>query len=142
MATKPTYVMCKPATDAIKATSVPTFQTQVKVGDPLIPTGLKILSAASFNCEPINIDSPAWHKGGTIAVECIYKNAIGTLKVQQSVSGLMWTDITSATLTLADSGTEQVQCLNLSVGSYAGNYLRIVWTASSAGTGYLIINVA
>ncbi len=138
----PTYVQCKPATDAIKAQTVPVFATQINAGDPKIPTGLKIPSAADFVCEPINIDSPAWQKTGTIAVECIYKNAIGTLKAQQSVSGLNWTDITDATLTLADSGTEQVQCLNLSVGSYGGNYLRLSWDASSAGTGYLIINVA
>lgn len=140
MAFKPRYTQCYPNTDALKATSVPVFATQVNVGDPLIQTGLKILAAADFTCEPINTDSPAWQKGGTLSIECIYKNAVGTLKAQQSVSGLIWTDITDATLTLADSGTEQVQTLNLSVGSYGGNYLRVAW--DGAGTGYLIINVA
>lgn len=140
MAFKPSYVQCQPDTDALKNSALPTFATQVRVGDPLIQTGLKIECAADFTCEAINTDSPAWHKSGTLSVECIYKNAVGTLKAQQSVSGLIWTDITDATLTLADSGTEQVQTLNLSVGSYGGNFLRMSW--DGAGTGYLIINVA
>ena len=136
MPTRPTYVKCLPNDDTaytiVKATAV----TQ---GDS-ITTGYQILCAADFATQPINTDSPAWQKSGTISVECIYKNAVGTLKAQQSISGLQWTDITDATLTLVDSGTEQVQCLNLSVGSYGGNYLRLSW--DGAGTGYLIINVA
>lgn len=134
------YTQCVPTTDALKNSMVPTFATQVRVGDPLIRTGWRILCAADFVTEAINTDSPPWHKTGTISVECIYKNAVGTLKAQQSVSGIQWTDITDATLTLVDSGTEQVQTLNLSVGSYGGNYLRLSW--DGAGTGYLTLNVA
>ena len=139
MAIKPSYVQCLPTTDALKNSSIAVTSG---TGANQVTTGIRILSAASFNCEEISVSSPPQSKGGTISIECIYKNAIGTLKMQQSVSGLIWTDITDATLTLADSGTEQVQTLNLSVGAYGGNFLRAVWTASSAGTGYLIINVA
>ena len=139
MAIKPSYVQCLPTTDAQKNACIAVTSG---TGSNQVTTGIRILSATSFNCEEIAISGYPQSKGGTISIECIYKNAIGTLKLQQSVSGLIWTDITDATLSLADSGTEQVQTLNLSVGAYGGNFLRPVWTASSAGTGYLIINVA
>lgn len=133
----PVYVKCLPDVDTIAYTVVKA--TAVTQGDS-ITTGYKIVCDADFTTKPINIDNTPHEKTGTYAIECIYKNAVGTLKAQQSVSGLIWTDITDATLTLVDSGTEQVQTLNLSVGAYGGNYLRLSW--DGAGTGYLIINVA
>ncbi len=145
----PAYTKLRPTDDAILCTVVErTRSTGTLTRHDVEVARIQILCGADFTSQNINVQTDPHHKSGTIAFEVLYLNAIGTLKIQESVSGDYWADIysgtTQAILTLADSSSIQTQIINLSTGCYAGNYLRCVWdgTDDGSGEGWVAINVA
>jgi len=60
----------------------------------------------------------------------------GTLKIQVSVSGNNWSDLTGSTLTLTTDGTSIY-----SISEVAYNYVRLVWTRTG-GSGTLNATVS
>lgn len=131
MTIRPSYIKMVPDNTAIVTTPVMNSDGQL--------TGYKIACSANFE-STIDIASPPHFKNGTMTVEIVYKTASGTLKLQDSVNGLNFRDIPLATVTLASSGTEQSEAIKLTLGIYANNFLKCVWTGS--GAGYVIINIA
>lgn len=106
--------------------------------------GYKMTCDDDFTCT-MEVANTTGERAGTVAFQIVYKNAIGTLTLQESVDGVNFADIvigtTTAEITMADSSTVQSQIINLSVGAFAGAYIRCNFVASGAGTGYIKINV-
>jgi len=148
----PSYTKLKAADTSIVCTPVErTRSTSTLMKHDVQVAYIKIPCRHDFITESINVQTDPHHKSGTIAFEVLYQYAVGTIKLQESVSGDYWADIysgtTQAILTLVANENIQSQVLNLSTGAYAGNYIRAVWdgTEDDGGTGeggWVAVNVA